>query len=375
MTFDSATLCARTTAGEAELATPSQGLSLGQRRVLTLLQNPSAVDELAQKYRLEPEKLARDLTRLADLKLIQLHGPTTIAPAPAAPAAAPADTSMAPVVIGRSTRRSAALPLFAGVAVIVLSVGLWYGTRTREPAGADSPPTAQAPAASASKIGSAPAPAPVVAPVTSDAAPAIATILRGNAAPAEFRPDIRPGLIPAAANARTTNVAPAPKPAEPGTAPTPEPSPRVVAVAAPAAVAPPTPAPSAPTIAAPAAPAAPAPSSPTIAKPEEHPPSVQLAAAAPTATPARPAIVTELKPISRDAPDFPREAIAAGITKGVVSARIHVDASGKVTAVDILGGQPQHVFDRAVRNALSRWQFEPIAAARTSDVEINFQRE
>ena len=102
---------------------------------------------------------------------------------------------------------------------------------------------------------------------------------------------------------------------------------------------------------------------------------MQLAGAAPTAAPARPAVVTELKPISRDAPDFPREAIAAGITKGVVSARIHVDASGKVTAVDILGGQPQHVFDRAVRNALSRWQFEPIAAARTSDVEIDFQRE
>jgi len=83
----------------------------------------------------------------------------------------------------------------------------------------------------------------------------------------------------------------------------------------------------------------------------------------------------ELKAVSRDAPDFPREAIAAGVKGGVVNARIHVDPSGKVTAVDIMGVQPSHVFDRAVRSALSRWQFEPIAAARTYDVELNFQRD
>ena len=75
MPFDPSTLCARTTAGEAELATASQGLTLGQRRVLTLLENPAAVDELAEKFHLEPEKLARDLTRLAELRLVRLQGP------------------------------------------------------------------------------------------------------------------------------------------------------------------------------------------------------------------------------------------------------------------------------------------------------------
>src|SRR5664279_4985701 len=61
MAFDPSTLCARTSAGEEELATPTRGLALGQRRVLTLLQSPAAVAELAQKHHLEPEKLARDL--------------------------------------------------------------------------------------------------------------------------------------------------------------------------------------------------------------------------------------------------------------------------------------------------------------------------
>ena len=84
MTFDSSALCARTPAGVAELALPCKGLSLGQRRVLTWLESPAAADELAQKHDLEPEKLARDLTRLAELHLVQL--PVTTSVTPAAPA-------------------------------------------------------------------------------------------------------------------------------------------------------------------------------------------------------------------------------------------------------------------------------------------------
>ena len=89
MALDSSTLCARTASGEAELATPRQGLSLGQRRVLALMQDPVAVDELAQRHRLEPEKLARDLTRLAELRLIVLQGPAMVEPAPAPAAPSP----------------------------------------------------------------------------------------------------------------------------------------------------------------------------------------------------------------------------------------------------------------------------------------------
>jgi protein TonB len=114
---------------------------------------------------------------------------------------------------------------------------------------------------------------------------------------------------------------------------------------------------------------------PAAAAAEPPPAPIQVAVAAPAAAPPRPTVAAELKAVSRDAPDFPREAIVAGVKGGVVTARIHVEANGKVSAVDILAGQPPHVFDRTVRNALSRWQFEPMAAGRTSDVEVNFQRE
>jgi len=104
---------------------------------------------------------------------------------------------------------------------------------------------------------------------------------------------------------------------------------------------------------------------------------VQLAAAAPSTAVARPAAPAGLKAISREPPDFPKEAIADGLRSGQVNARIHVDARGSVTAVDILASQPSKVFDRAARRALLRWQFEPNAAGQPSeaDVEVKFQRD
>jgi protein TonB len=102
---------------------------------------------------------------------------------------------------------------------------------------------------------------------------------------------------------------------------------------------------------------------------------VVLAAAAPQPSPAtKPPIAAALNAIQREQPVFPREAIAAGIEAGNVKARLHVDAGGNVTAVDILSAQPQRVFDRAVRGALQRWQFEPGTGTRTTDVDVAFQR-
>ena len=229
MTFDSSALCARTPAGVAELALPSKGLSLGQRRVLTWLESPAAADELAQKHHLEPEKLARDLTRLAELHLVQL--PVTTSVTPAAPAkvrgatapvrgstapvrgsTAPVRGSMAPVVIGRGTRRSSVWPLAAGAAVLLLAAGIWYGSRTRDAAPATPTPAIAAPRVKAEAT--APAPPPPALSGTNEGIPAVAAILRGNVAPAELRPDIRPGLLPVAS--RTT------QPPEPRTNPAPE---------------------------------------------------------------------------------------------------------------------------------------------------------
>ena len=82
-----------------------------------------------------------------------------------------------------------------------------------------------------------------------------------------------------------------------------------------------------------------------------------------------------LAPLTRESPAFPREALQAGVDRGLVRARLAIDASGRVTGVEILDSQPRRVFDRAVTRTLVRWTYEPGAAGRTADVEIAFNRD
>ncbi len=402
MPFDPSTLCARTTAGEAELATATQGLTLGQRRVLTLLESPAAVEELAEKFHLEPEKLARDLTRLAELKLVRLQGPGIETPAPDVKRATPSTSTMAPVVIGPGSRRSPVLPLAAGAVAILLGVGVWLGTRTHPnpPSPTAAQPVAATPAAPAGTGAAAP-----VANAGMDATPAVATVLRGRAPVPETRPEIRPGLASPTVPPLSAPTAPARgQAAAPPSTPTPPPVPAPATTSAPvaegkpapdrgtaAAAPPPTtaatsaaaaplPAASPPSASAPApvpvATTAPANAPPAAARgASETPPPLQVASLAPVPVAARPTLSSELKAISREPPDFPRE--AEGLKSGVVNARIHVDARGGVTSVDILGSQPPKVFDKAARRALLRWQFEPPASGQpvNLDVDVKFQRD
>ena len=74
MGFDAATLLSRTTAGDAELAKPTHGLSLGQRKLLAFLDQPQALEELADEHALERAKLERDLAKLASLDLVAVDG-------------------------------------------------------------------------------------------------------------------------------------------------------------------------------------------------------------------------------------------------------------------------------------------------------------
>jgi protein TonB len=375
MAFDPSTLCARTTAGEAELATPRQGLALGQRRVLTLMDSPVAVDELAEKHRLDPDKLARDLTRLADLKLVVLQGPST-ATAPPPQSGAPRVTArdaaeMAPVVIGHGARRTPMLPLVAGIAALALAAGIWYGTRA-SPTPAATPPAA-APASTPPPTAVAPVPVPPVGnavnTVTADAplvtpVPATAPLPRESTPTALARPSSRTEAIGAAA----ATARPATAPISPATniAPRPEITNNLPTIPSAAA---------APIAAVQPVPAAVAPPVPTAVA--DSPPPVQVAAAAPSSAAPRPAPGAGLKPISREPPDFPKEAVAEGLTSGLVNARIHIDARGSVTGVDILRSQPPKVFDRATRRALLHWQFEPNAAGQSADldVDVKFQRD
>jgi hypothetical protein len=72
MHFDPTTVCVRTFAGAAEARQPALGLSIGERRVLVLLDRPRGLAHFAALNRLDPLRLERDLTRLAGLGLVAL---------------------------------------------------------------------------------------------------------------------------------------------------------------------------------------------------------------------------------------------------------------------------------------------------------------
>lgn len=73
-------------------------------------------------------------------------------------------------------------------------------------------------------------------------------------------------------------------------------------------------------------------------------------------------------------PEFPREAVQAGVDKGVVKARMTIDQSGEVTRVEVLEANPRRVFDRAVVKTLSQWRFNAGTAGRLVEIDVNFIR-
>ena len=86
------------------------------------------------------------------------------------------------------------------------------------------------------------------------------------------------------------------------------------------------------------------------------------------------AIAADVQVVSKVDPEFPREAVQAGADKGLVKARMTVDATGEVVRVEILDAQPRRVFDRAVVKTLSQWRFNSGAAGRTVEIDVNFTR-
>ena len=114
--------------------------------------------------------------------------------------------------------------------------------------------------------------------------------------------------------------------------------------------------------------AAPAPVQPP---PTKAPGDNVVAKAAPSAAPS---VVTTATPVSREAPEFPREAVKASVDSGTVRARMTIDAAGNVTNVLIVEARPARVFDRAVRDTLGRWKFNSGAEGRSYETEVEFRR-
>ena len=126
--------------------------------------------------------------------------------------------------------------------------------------------------------------------------------------------------------------------------------------------------PAAPTVATP-------PPVPVLAAPLVTAPAANVvASAAPTARPVPPKeVASAVTVISREQPDFPRDAIRAGVESGSVRARVIINAAGGVSSVVIVEARPTRVFDRSVTQALLRWKFNPGADGRTYETEINFK--
>ena len=104
---------------------------------------------------------------------------------------------------------------------------------------------------------------------------------------------------------------------------------------------------------------------PAVAAQSEEPKAV-LALAAPSTTTAT--------PVSRAPLSFPVLAINRGIDRGVVRARLAINAAGEVTGVSILSADPPRIFDREAVRSLEEWRFNSGADNRSYEVEIEFKR-
>ena len=393
--MQSSTILRRTPAGEAELAAPAQGLSLTQRRFLTLLDTSCDVGQMRLRHAGDPEKFDRDLARLARMGFVACETPP-------APEVADAVTGTVRLGAPRFARRLpfALLPIVTAVMVWMAWQHLVSPSAVKHSDGnATSPSRAavvQAPAADM------PETTPIATrtlrgdPVerprgAKDAQAAKAPPRSTEPKPAAAEPaSIQTQLIPASDHASNDNKAAAMAIDHGGTATA---ETRLAQEAAPAktpdipkpppaAGATPPAAPASPTSPAAATPAAATPGpaganggskSPTEARASDGMP-IQIASAAPAAGLLRAAPTLRLVPIARDAPDFPREAMALGLSSGNVKARLTVDAKGNVSSVDIVEAS-HRAFDRAVREALARWRFEPGAAGRTTTVDVAFKRD
>ncbi|MBC8023115.1 MAG: energy transducer TonB [Burkholderiales bacterium] len=80
----------------------------------------------------------------------------------------------------------------------------------------------------------------------------------------------------------------------------------------------------------------------------------------------------KLVPNHRVDPEFPRLALKTGVERGLVTARLTLDADGKVTQVDIVQAEPRRIFDQAVLQALSQWRYSEGRAGRVVEVEVSF---
>ncbi len=81
------------------------------------------------------------------------------------------------------------------------------------------------------------------------------------------------------------------------------------------------------------------------------------------------------KLIKKVPPEFPAEASRKSISSGSVTAKISIEADGKVSHVEIVEAAPKRVFDRAVTDALMDWRYEASGEKQSAEVKLVFKNE
>ncbi|WP_143703847.1 MULTISPECIES: energy transducer TonB [Luteimonas] len=94
-----------------------------------------------------------------------------------------------------------------------------------------------------------------------------------------------------------------------------------------------------------------------VASPSEAATMVD-ATVTPVPVPVAADVARQPRPISTPAPDYPRTAMRRG-EAGEVLLRVHVDADGRTSAVDLVRSSQHRRLDRAATQAVRRWRFEP----------------
>lgn len=374
--YDTAALWSATQLATDQTKIGAAGLSVRQRKLLTLLSEPITVAQLAQSIALPIEDVHASLDRFAKLGLAQTavatpeaFDPMQLRATPIAGAAIGAASSRMPMLIGIAL---AALAVVAAAAWMLRSGSSSTTPVTTAPAppavasqpapdvaagsarSAAAPPVASAATPASPQVAQATEPPPAAAPANTAAARAAAAQAAALAARAAATPPTAARATPATAAAANATTAPA-------TTST------AVAALAPTTTSAPAPAVAAPVAAAPVV---------AAATPAAAVVPVALAAATPATTvataPARaPAAAREIKLVTRVEPTFPR---GFDTDSGTVRARLQVDARGAVTGVDIIEANPPRVFDRNVRTALQQWRYEPTGEAFSTLAEIKFSR-
>jgi TonB family protein len=383
----------RTVEAGPELAEPRLGLSLSQRKLLTLVEATRSVADLAATLHSDEPRVRRDLARLIELQLVRSIDavPRTRAPDPPRLAQALPNVRMAPAV----RLRGLGIGVVAIVAMAAAGVITWALLDRGPPQNVATTELPQAPAQPIAAMAASDASAGSRVPAApADGATSTAPVVASERAlriPAPHAEPKRTSTMPEPARvalSQATTASEAPRTPQPArttgavgiSAPTPATRAPASQASAPASARPsdekavsaserPVAAPVLP-----ATPAEPAPATP--ANPVAHPPvetqAPTMVATAP-ATTLPPVVKPKLAPIAREEPEFPREAVRANVTSGRVRARLTIDKDGRVTNVEIVAAEPRRVFDRAVDSALSRWRFEPSSETRMTEVEVDFK--